>query len=366
MYVLLILFFAVLFIQLIYLFCFLGALIKKSKPLQSDNQPVSVVVCAHDEEENLRELIPVLLAQDHPQFEVIVVNDRSNDDTYEFLRLESLHDPRLRMVNVDHLPPHADGKKYGITLAIKAAKHDIILLTDADCRPQTSTWITSMCSGFSSETKFVLGYSPYRKENGFLNLFIRYETLYTAMQYISFALMGNPYMGVGRNLAYRKSLFLEVKGFKDILSVTGGDDDLFVNKHGIGNNVAISVGSDSLVLSTPKKTLGNFFDQKVRHLSVGKKYKTSHKLVLGLFSLSFLLTWISGFVLIFSSIELIWVISALIFRSLVLTVAIYVASKRFGHKFEGWATPGLDFIFLIYYLSTGSVALFTNRVKWKT
>src|SRR5690606_33778770 len=123
------------------------------------------------------------------------------------------------------------GKKYGLTLGIKAASHEWILLTDADCRPNSRRWIRSMSRYFDEDTQFVLGFSPYRATAGLLNLFIRFETMLTAIQYFSFGWLGNPYMGVGRNLAYRKSKFLEEKGFNNFLHVTGGDDDLFVNQH---------------------------------------------------------------------------------------------------------------------------------------
>lgn len=361
-------FFLVVFsVQVIFFALFIGAFLRKQKyVVQTDTQPVSVVVCAHDEEENLRELLPVLLGQSHPQFEVIIVNDRSNDNTYDFMREEMAKDSRLRMVNVDHLPPHADAKKYGITLAIKAAKHDIILLTDADCRPASTSWISSMSNEFEADTNFVLGVSPYEKESSFLNLFIRFETLFTGLQYIAFAKLGIPYMGVGRNLAYRKSLFLKVKGFNELLSIKGGDDDLLVNRHATKSTTGISIGNESLTFSKPKKTWTEFFSQKVRHLSVGKRYKLQHRILLGLFMFTFLTSWIFGLTLISVTAELVWVISALTFRMALFTTAVYLASKRFGHKFDIWAVPFLDILFVFYYISTGTVALVTKKVRWKT
>lgn len=362
---LLLVFIAVVSIQIIFFSAFIVAWAKLNRTVSTVSNAVSVVVCAHDELENLRELLPVLLAQDHPEFEVLVVNDRSNDDTYDFLREESARDTRLRMVNVNHLPLHADAKKYGITLAVKAAKHDIILLTDADCRPATRSWITAMSSEFDEQTNFVLGFSPYVKLPGLLNLFIRFETLFTALQYLSMARLGNPYMGVGRNLAYRKSLFLNVKGFNDLLPVRGGDDDLFVNRHAKNKTTKVSTGYDAVTFSKPKQTSYDFFQQKIRHLSVGRKYRSRHKVILGVFIVSFLLAWITGLVQIPFSDELIWIISALVLRVLLLTVAVHLISKRFGHKFELWAVPFLDFLFVIYYISTGTVTLVTKKVRWK-
>lgn len=334
--------------------------------MEGTHQPVSVIVCAHDEEVNLRALLPLLLAQDHRQYEVIVVDDRSNDGTFDFLLSEADKDTRLRIVRVEHLPGHANGKKYALTLGIKAAHYDIILLTDADCRPVDTRWIQAMASPFNEQIQFVLGYSPYEQQPGLLNLFIRYETLFTAIQYLSFAWLGNPFMGVGRNLAYRKSLFLQNKGFNEYLGITGGDDDLFVNRHASGSNTAICVDSGAIVSSIPKQTWREFVQQKIRHLSVGRFYKFRHRFVTGLFSLSLVLSWLLGGVIIFLLPDFLWISGALILRIFVISGTVYLFSKRVGHNFEVWAVPLLDFLFAIYYISTGTVALVTKKVQWKS
>jgi len=334
--------------------------------VHGDYKPVSVIVCAHDEEKNLRELIPLLLEQQHPEFEVIIVNDRSNDGTYDYLLEETQKHKQLKMVHIDSKPNHVNAKKYAITLAVKASRYDWVVLTDADCRPQSERWLQSMSEACSEDKEIVLGYSPYVKENGMLNLFIRFETLFTALQYVSFALMGMPYMGVGRNLAYRKSLFLNNKGFGDFIDVTGGDDDLFVNQHANKKNTAVVLGEQALMHSIPKKTVQSFFFQKVRHLSTGKKYKLSHRFLLGSFTLSQLLCWITGVSLILGFYGLPWVVAALVARILMITIAIHQASVRFGHKFEWWAVPLLDFLFVIYYLSTAPVALLTKKLRWRS
>jgi glycosyltransferase involved in cell wall biosynthesis len=358
-------------IQLIYLTLFLIALSKErieAKRLDAriEYKPVSVIVCAHDEEQNLRELIPLLLEQKHPHFEIIIVNDRSNDGTYDFLLEETKKHPQLKMVHINARPNHVNAKKYAITLGIRAAKHDWIILTDSDCRPQSSAWLQKLSEACSDNTEIVLGYSPYQKEEGLLNLFIRFETLYTALQYVSYALLGNPYMGVGRNLAYRKSLFLNNKGFGDFIDVTGGDDDLFVNSHASAKNTVVVLGEQALVNSIPKKTISSFFFLKVRHLSTGKKYRFSHRLLLGIFTLSQIVTWVVGIPLLFSFSWVLWVLAAIVLRLIILTIAVYQASIRFGHKFELWAVPLLDFVFVIYYLSTAPVALLTKKLKWRS
>ncbi|MBX2969720.1 MAG: glycosyltransferase [Cyclobacteriaceae bacterium] len=324
------------------------------------------MVCAHDEEQNLRELIPLVLAQDYHEFELIIVNDRSNDGTYDFLREATASYPKLRVVQVDHLPPHANGKKYGLTLAIKSARHDVVLLTDADCRPATKGWIRTMMSSVDSDAQLVLGYSPYKRLPGFLNLFIRFETLLTALQYVGLARAGMPYMGVGRNLAYSKALFLENKGFNGYLHVTGGDDDLFVNQHATSKNTRVCLAEDALVLSEPKRTWREFFKQKIRHLHVGRFYKFRHVVVLGLYNFSQLMFWVTGIFLALNSQWVVWVLAAMVVRFVVFMLAVQRLSVQAGHKFEVWTVPLLDFLFTIYYLSTGTVALVSKKVQWKS
>lgn len=353
-------------IQVVYFIVLWVSISKKRSEQTVSERPVSIIVCAHDEEQNLRELIPVLLAQQHPQFEVIIINDRSNDGTYDFLLEETKKDARLKMVDVKRTPDHVNGKKFGITLGIKAAKYEWVLLTDADCRPNNDQWLRAMSNQFSDDKNFVLGYSAYEKRPGFLNLFIRFETLFTAIQYIGYALAGNPYMGVGRNLAYRKSVFLDNKGFNNFLNVTGGDDDLFVNQHATAKTTAVVLGSDALVQSFPKTSFTDFYYQKVRHLSVGKKYRFRHQLLLALFFVTHLITWFAGIPLLILSTGIIWVAAALTVRALVFSLTVHQASERFGQKFESWAVPLLDFLFVIYYISVAPVAFLTKKIRWKS
>jgi len=353
-------------IQLVYFFILMAAFLRKRPAQSGDQPPVSVLVCAHDEEENLKELIPALLAQEYPQFEVIVVNDRSNDGTYDYLLDLSTRESRVKMVNVRETPAHVNGKKYGITLGVRAASHEWLLLTDADCRPASSRWIAEMSAGMSSTHQFVLGYSPFKKLGGFLNLFIRFENIITGLQYIAFAWMKMPYMGVGRNLAYRKSFFIENKGFNQHLHVVGGDDDLYVNRHATRDNTCVRFVPEAFMVSAPETSWKSFFFQKVRHLAVGKKYRSSHKAVLALFHLTWVLYWaLLAACLVMNPLDYVLGITVFL-RIVVVSVTLYSFVKRGNITFEVWAAPVLDFIYPIYYLSTGVVALITKRIRWKT
>lgn len=352
-------------IQFIYLIRFIVAL-WKSAPLTAQTTPaISVIVCAHDEEQNLRELVPLLLLQDYPEFEVIIVDDRSNDHTYDYLLQATSEHPRLKMVRVTFLPGHITGKKYALTLGVKAAAHDWVLLTDADCRPAGSQWIRSMAASMTSDKQIVIGYSPYLPKPGWLNSFIRFESLITAIQFMGSAMMNRPYMGTGRNLAYRKALFLDSKGFNKHLLVMGGDDDLFVNQQATRSNTAVSVGAASLVRSIPKSSWRSFLHQKLRHLSVGKHYRFRDKFQLGLFASTWILSWAIVPLMVQPQVTTTFLWAGFLFREILLMVLVHRASRTMGDAFETWKTPLLDFNYAIYYLGTGLVAMVSKRIRWK-
>ena len=337
---------------------------KKQQPHISSLPPLSIIVCAHDEEHNLKELIPLLLAQDHPEFEVIIVDDRSNDGTWDLLLRETQKHPRLRMVKVTIKPGHIPGKKFALTLGIKAAQHDIILLTDADCRPESTAWTSEMASRFSTETDIVIGISPYNKESGWLNMLIRFEALLTAVFYSSFTKLGIPYMGVGRNLAYRKNIFFEGKGFNTHLSTVGGDDDLFVNQHARPSNTVVVMEKATLMHSIPARSFQSFFTQKIRHLAAGKMYRPSHRLLLAPLMVS-QATFIPllMFCLITSHFQLALALG--LFRWALLLFAFHGFFKKTGTTFPLLRIPLADILFSFYYLGVAPAALVSRKIVWK-
>ncbi len=255
---------------------------------EAANRPgVSVVICAKNEGDNLRDYLQAVLSQDYPLFEVIVVNDGSEDNTSLVLEHYQHLYPNLRLTFV---PQHAivkSTKKLALTLAAKAATYDYLLLTDADCVPQSCHWISEMMEGFADKnTEIVLGYSGYFVENRLVNRFIQYETLTTAMLYLGSAMSRHPYMGVGRNLAYRKDLFFRNGGFSGMLHERAGDDDLLINRLSTAKNTEVVVSRNSIVWSVPKRSFKEWLTQKRRHLSVSHAYHTSTKLRLTLEPLS--------------------------------------------------------------------------------
>lgn len=363
--VLLTIFCSCILIQCIHLLFMRYHLSRDAMPLAETPPPVTVIICANNEEENLKELIPALFGQDHPSFEVLVVDDRSHDGTHDYLVEASAKYRKLRYITVEHLPDHVNGKKYAITLAVKAARHELLLLTDADCRPASASWIRYMARTFSENTSFVTGHSMYMKEPGFLNLFIRYETLWTAMHFLSSARAGNPYMATGRNLAYLKQVFLENKGFRGYAQLTGGDDDLFVNRHARGDNTRVILEEDSFTWSVPKRTWREFLIQKTRHLSVGKYYRPASRFTLGVLSLSHIFGLLLVPVLIITPGGLWWGLGGYMIRTLLLHITLDSTGRKLKADIPlAWVTI-LDWAFVVYYLITGLSATFTKRIRWK-
>lgn len=287
-------------IQLIFvLFVFVRtAFFRQADHPVSDSSPgVTLVVCARNELHNLTDLLPLLDSQTYPTFEVLVMDDRSTDGTQHFLENEISHLARVRFIRIDKDYDHVTPKKYAVTIALKKALHPVVLLTDADCRPAGSDWLAGMVGQLNKPgADIVLGFSPYAHRPGLLNLLIRIETLFTAVQYVSLALAGRPYMGVGRNLMYRRQLFFDNRGFYSHMNVLGGDDDLFINEVATDRNTAVSLDPATFTWSQPKETWADWRMQKRRHLNVGKHYKTVHKVRLGLLTGSHVLTWWLGLI----------------------------------------------------------------------
>lgn len=266
---------------------------QKDNPSQNHYEAVSVIVCARDAYEYLIDLIPRLMTQDYPDYEIVIVNDCSTDETTEYLKeLVRVH-PEINVVSLTQNLNFFHGKKFPLSMGIKSAKNDLLLLTDADCLPNDDQWIRNMVGAYREGTEVVLGYGPYFERKGLLNKLIRFDTLYTAMQYISMALAKMPYMGVGRNLSYRRELFYKNKGFTSHYNIPSGDDDIFISQVANRRNTRIFIDPKSRIESEPKHLFGNWVRQKRRHYSTANMYKPLTNRILGTLLMSRLLYYIS-------------------------------------------------------------------------
>jgi len=312
-----------------YLFVFGKFSFHKRQEITPKNIPVSVIICAKNESKNLKSFLPSILEQDYPNFEIVLINDGSSDKTLRVMEAFKANHDNIKIVNVKNIEAFWGNKKYALTLGIKVATHNFLLFTDADCKPVSNQWISEMSSHFTNSKSIVLGYGAYIKVKGsFLNKLIRFETLMTAVQYFSYALIGQPYMAVGRNLAYKKELFFEASGYMNHMKIKSGDDDLFVNQIANSKNTSICFSKESFTESIPKKTLKDWIYQKQRHISTAKHYKFKHKVLLTLFYLSQILFWILATVLISTLSFLEIVVTLVVFRFIVQFLSLGFASKK--------------------------------------
>ena len=286
--ILFILFCTITFIQVFYFVFFFGRLsfYKTISNQVLQNEPVSVIICARDEAGNLVQNLPAVLTQDYDGHEIIIVDDNSFDESKYILEEFKKTNKALKVVELTQEAKMIPGKKFPLSIGLKTAKHEIVLLTDCDCVPASDQWIRLMQNTYAPDTEIVLGYGAFHKCNGLLNKIIRWETFHSALQYLSYSLAGVPYMGVGRNLSYKKTIFFRHKGFSAHNKIPGGDDDLLINAAATKKNTRINIDKNSFTFSTPATTWKQWRTQKKRHYTTGKFYKPLHKCLLGLYAMS--------------------------------------------------------------------------------
>jgi cellulose synthase/poly-beta-1,6-N-acetylglucosamine synthase-like glycosyltransferase len=274
------------FSSLLYLFelaWIWGGLAQNRTLLEPDySTPLTLIIAARDEEYNLRKYLPIWLSQNHRAYEVMVVNDCSDDDT-EFVLAEFQRKyPHLQVINLQESNIFKGGKKYALSLGIKGAQFERLIFSDADCKPASSDYLALMSAQFAKDKEIVLGFGHYIKTKGFLNYLIRMDTIQIAIQYLGLAERGFPYMGVGRNLAYYKGVFFEIGGFKKHQDLKWGDDDLFINQVATKNNTVVCATPDAITFSKARESFSSWITQKRRHMSTAVKYKLSTKVLLAI------------------------------------------------------------------------------------
>lgn len=354
-------------IQVIFnLFLFSNFSFSKEKKTNSNQVPVSIIICAKNEAENLKKFLPKIIAQNYPKFEIVLINDASNDNTLEVMESFSSNNTNIRIVNVKNVEAFWGNKKYALTLGIKVAKYNHLLFTDADCVPVSETWVDEMCTQFNVTKSIVLGYGAYKKvKKSLLNKLIRFETLITAINYFSFTKMGIPYMGVGRNLAYKKSEFFDINGFMSHMRIRSGDDDLFINRAASSKNTSICASKNSFTQSLPKTNFKDWLNQKRRHVSTAKYYKQKHKILLALLYITQLLFWVLASILFIFSFK--WQIVLVLFTSKILIeyIVIGFSAKKLNEIDTILLLPFLQLFLVFVQLTIFISNLFLKPSHWK-
>ena len=356
-----------------YIYYFSRISFYNAKKISSNSlPPASIILCAKNEGHNLPEFLPLILSQKYPEYEVVAVNDCSWDNTAEILSGFEEKYKHLKVITIKEDNRHRHGKKFAVMVGIKGATYEHLLFTDGDCKPESELWLSKMIQGFSEpenkndpETEIVLGYSKYEKLTGLLNSFIRFDTFHIALQYLSFAIAGVPYMGVGRNMAYKKSLFFKHKGFSTHYHIESGDDDLFINKAASPTNTQIEISPEGFTVSRAKKSWKSWIEQKRRHLTTWKEYKTSDKIRLGVYSFTQALFWMLFIILVVFQYEIYFLFSLLALKLLIQFIIFNLAMKKLGEKDLLVLSLVAELFLIVFYLSLAvSNKLFQQKI-WK-
>ncbi len=336
------------------------------KPAAAPQEGVSVLVCAWNERENLEELLPLLDDQDYPLFEVILLDDRSDDGSEEYIKAHISQWKHVKYIRINERFDHITPKKYALTVGMKQARYPVALMTDADCRPQSDQWISAMVAAMGAEKDIVLGFSPYYRFPGLLNWFIRCETFYTAVQYLSFSLAGFTYMGVGRNIGYRREVFFANKGFYRHNRIYGGDDDIFMNEVATARNTSICVDERAFAYSYPKTSWHDWYRQKTRHLSVSQFYRTRNKVLLALLSGAHVMIWtlalaVLGLGILFRDWHILSMLGGIWGgRWLIQLLLLARINNKLGRTLGWYSILPMDFALYLYYIVFGWIN-FTKR-----
>lgn len=294
-------------IQVLYYLCLYNRIHARNRSVKREEThftqelpPISVIICAREESENLRRNLTAVLEQDYPKFEVIVINDGDTDESEDYLTLLEERYPHLYHSFVPGSSRYISRKKLAITLGIKASKYDWLVLTNANCQPQSDQWLRLMARNFTSSTQVVLGYSGYERGKGWLHKRVAFDNLFTSLRYLGFALAGAPYMGIGRNIAYRKELFYRQKGFSAHLTLQRGDDDLFINQVANADNTRVETDVKATMRMQPVLRTKDWREEKIGYTSTARYYRGLQRWLAGLETLTrlaFYGTWLAALVI---------------------------------------------------------------------
>ncbi|MBK8847218.1 MAG: glycosyltransferase [Bacteroidetes bacterium] len=326
--------------------------------------PVSIIICAKNELQNLKSFLPYFLKQDYPDYQVIVVNDGSWDGTGEYLQSIEAQFSNLKIVTIKEQEKYKTGKKFALTLGIKGASHEHLIFTDADCEPSGNTWLQNLMRNYQSHSQLIIGYAPYKNEGGFLNSIIRFDTAHNAILYLSRAIAGKAFMGVGRNLGYTKTIFFENKGFASHQHLLSGDDDLFVNQAATHNNTSVAINEESFTYSVPKKTWASWIQQKTRHVSVARHYKARDQRLISIYHVTQALILLMAPILIVLKLQPL-VIACCLAGYLLLRWSIITASLyKLKEQNLAWMLPLFDVIFIFISPIIYIRSRFYKNTRW--
>lgn len=352
-------------IQIIYYLIFSSFLLTRKKTNETvESIPVSVIVYAKNNAKELQEYLPLILAQEYPIFEIVLIDNASSDSTIETIKAFKTSNENIKIVAVKNTEAFWNNKKYALTLGIKAATHDHLLFTDANSKPISKNWIAEMSKNFSVKKTIVLGYQKYRTEKTFTNLLIRFYSLLKALKCFSFAKTATPFMAFGNNLAYTKSEFFKVNGFINHIKIIYGEDDLFIRDAATTKNITSNISEDSFIETEPHTSFKKWFQDARITNSLREHYKIKHRILLSLFIFSKALFYILSIILFFFYP---WeIIGSFVLTCLLIQyIVIGFSAKKLKESQLIFFLPFLEIGLLLIQISIFSANLISKPNHWK-
>lgn len=324
----------------------------------TDLPGVSIVISVKNGSQALLKNLDRLCEQHYVTFEVIIVDDHSHTEERDILEKGVDGNNKVRLIRSEKAP----GKKQALSLGIQEAKHDLILCTDADCFPTGPNWIHQMVA-HANGNEMVLGYSPYEKKRGFLNRLIRFETLMTGIQYLSWAMRGRPYMGVGRNILYPKALFQKENPYADQQLIPYGDDDLWVQKAAAVSKVMVCYEKAAHIVSEPATSWTAWLQQKHRHMSAGHHYQPKSWWQPAGYGIALMLHWMLITPLVLLAYNP-WLVSFFAIGLIIRWRTYFIWTKKLGDKDTNYWFPILEVVYAVYLAGMGLFAMMIKKKKW--
>jgi len=332
-----------------------------NKPLPS----VSVIICAKNEEQNLSACLESLLKQEYPDYELIVVNDNSTDNTLEILNKFNKKYSHLRVKTLESKDNNYIGKRYALLNGVEMARNDFLLFSDADCKAVSNLWISKMMLSRKDNTKIVLGHGPYYSNGSLLDSLFLFENTYTAIKYFSALSNANPYMCVGRNYAVERDFFIHnLNSLKNAPSLSG-DDDLFVNRLSSADNTVACLDSSAYMYSESPASLIDYIKQKRRHMSAGVHYKSRDKFWLGFEFLLPISLYVAYFIGLFCTSFWPWFLTLFILKVLLQSLVFRKLFTLFDNRTPMVHIPILDLTYFILTLVIIISIKINSNVKWQ-
>lgn len=343
------------------------ALLPLDRPLATPAfKPLTVIVYSRNALDDLKILLPLLEVQDYPLYEVVVVDDRSWDGTADFLRAFTKTTQRIRVVTVNEGDKFIAGKKFALSMGIKAAAYDWLVFTDAHCVPASPAWLKGMQAPAEAETEILLGHFAYDKGKGWLNLMLRLDAFFDALAYLSAALRGRPYKGDGRNLAYKKSLFFNGKGFAAHMHLAAGEASLFVHQHARKGNTKIRIHPDTQVWTHAEPTLISYIRENKKRNKAEKSFRRSYGLGRICYRILTGLFWVSGILLLCFPETRYLTMAVIAGYALVRTLVYAPLFNRLHYSGLKWWLPLLDLMRIFFILFVAIVTIFVKPLPRNT